>query len=96
MKRKNTRSLSDIFSEILQESPMGAGVVASLVYESWDRVLGPSVARVCSNKEFQDGVLKVRVASALVRNQLKMQEALVVSRLNQDLHIKMVTRLILY
>lgn len=94
-KRSNEQNMGEALSEWLDRYRLRQGTDNSRVLQAWDEVMGPSVARQTSRKKVENGVLVIQLDSAVVRKELLMVKAKIVSAINEhvgrsaikDLHI---------
>jgi predicted nucleic acid-binding Zn ribbon protein len=94
-KRSNEQNMGEALSEWLDRYRLRQGTDNSRVLQAWDEVMGPSVARQTSRKKVENGVLIIQLDSSVVRKELLMVKAKIVSAINEhvgrsaikDLHI---------
>jgi len=87
--------MGEALSEWLDRYRLRQGTDNSRVLQAWDEVMGPSVARQTSRKKVENGVLIIQLDSSVVRKELLMVKAKIVSAINEhvgrsaikDLHI---------
>lgn len=82
MRRKETRSIDAILQQVLAENGMLDGLRKDNLFRCWDEMIGPEAAAQCLSRSYEDGVLKVKVRSAVLRSYLSMQLPQLVARLN--------------
>lgn len=89
--------LSDILPDLLDDA-IGAraseGLRAMHVVETWRRVLGVTMGRYCTGERFEAGTLFVNVRSAALRQELFMNKAAVVKKINAELGVDIVKTLV--
>ena len=94
-KRSNEQNMGEALSEWLDRYRLRQGTDNSMVLQAWDEVMGPSVARQTSRKKVENGVLIIQLDSSVVRKELLIVKAKIVSAINEhvgrsaikDLHI---------
>ncbi len=83
MRRKNTQALSDIIKEVMKQQHLNKGMLENRAVHYWEKVLGPSVARVTHRIYIRNGVLYVEMTSSVLRNELMMWKDKIINNLNQ-------------
>jgi hypothetical protein len=63
---------------------------AILVVKEWREMLGPAMVRYSENEVFENGALKVRIKSAVLRNDLFMQRTELIEKLNERIGRRLV------
>lgn len=86
--------LADILHQTVPDS-LVRGLDAVKVVNAWQAVLGPLMSRYSTNEQFSDGVLSVSIVSSVLRNELFVQRVLLIEKINDHLHCKLVRSLIL-
>ena len=66
------------------------------VVNTWRQMLGTTMVRYSEGEIFQDGALRVRIKSAVLRNDLFMQRTNLIEKLNQQLGNKIVFTITFY
>ena len=104
MRRENTKSISELLPEFIEENNLDEGLLRVHVFDAWETVLreiaSPAVspeqaAALTSRKFFRDGILTCTMASSIVRAQLRFQLEPLRRRVNSRLGGEVVTRIIL-
>ncbi len=67
---------------------------AILVVNVWREMLGPAMVRYSENEVFENGALKLRIKSAVLRNDLFMQRTELIDKLNEKIGRKLVFAII--
>ncbi len=70
------------------------GLDAILVVKEWREMLGPAMSRYSENEVFEDGALKLRIKSAVLRNDLFMQRTELIEKLNEKIGRRLVFAII--
>jgi predicted nucleic acid-binding Zn ribbon protein len=60
------------------------------LYDAWDKVLGPTIAKHTVSKQLIEGRLIIRLDSAALRNELAFSKSKIIQSLNDTLGTKMV------
>lgn len=95
MAYKKPALLSDILHKNLPDS-LTNGLNNVKVIEAWTAVLGPLMARYSANERFADGTLTVSIQSSVLRNELFMQRAVLIEKINAYLHGQIVRSIVLH
>ena len=82
MRRQDTQTITDLISEYLKDNNLEQGYLEQQVLASWDKTLGPLIARYTGEKEVRNGVLYVHIKSAPLRQELFGCRFQLVERLN--------------
>lgn len=85
---KKVQRIGDILTTDLRkivgiESAKGLDAVHAV--NTWRQILGPTMARYSEGETFENGALRVRIKSAVLRNDLFMQRTELIQKLNQQL-----------
>ena len=94
---KKVVSIGDVLNTSLRKvvGPKSMeGLDAILVVKVWREMLGPTMLRYSENEVFENGALKVRIKSAVLRNDLFMQRTELISKLNERIGRKLVFAII--
>lgn len=82
MKRKEAQSLDSVLAEWIRENDLEKPLLEHRVVEHWNEVLGPIVARFSKDIEIKDGMLRVRITNAALRQELFEQRFRLIQKLN--------------
>ena len=81
-KRRPT-TLADALASYLRQSGFAKRMQQAGIIEEWEELVGPQIAAVTSPESVtQDGVLRVRVATAPWANELSLMTPKILARLN--------------
>ena len=104
MKRQDARLISEYLKDFIEESHLSQGVLVGRVLSAWDEVVAEVTAGVyprsqaaslTASRFFKDGVLTCRMSSSMLRTQFKMNEAMLLHRLQSKLPENSVTSLVI-
>ena len=85
MRRANTQLLGDVLRDFLQENTTVARKLAETrAIQSWGGLLGEGAMKYTTHIYIRNGVLHVRLSSAVLRNELNMSRELLIARLNKE------------
>ena len=66
------------------------------VVNTWRQMLGPAMVRYSEGETFQDGALRIRIKSSVLRNDLFMQRTELIQKLNTQLGRQIVFAITFY
>ena len=96
---KKVQSIGDLLSGDLRKivGPESSKALDAVhVVNTWREMLGPTMIRYSEGETFQEGALKVRIKSAVLRNDLFMQRTELIQKLNQQLGRQIVFAITFY
>lgn len=82
MKRKDAQSLDSVIAEWIRENDLEKPLLEHRVVEQWDTILGPTIARYSRDISVNDGMLRVRITNAALRQELFEQRYKLIQKLN--------------
>ena len=96
---KKVQRIGEVLSTDLRkivgaESAKGLDAVHAI--DTWRNMLGPTMVRYSEGETFENGALKVRIKSAVLRNDLFMQRTELIQKLNQQLGRQIVFAITFY
>jgi predicted nucleic acid-binding Zn ribbon protein len=94
MKRSNTQSLADAIREYLQESRLEKPLKERKLVQSWEKLLGKSVAKATTKIYIKGGTLYVHLNSSVVKNELYMLQDEIVRKLNESAGEELVSSMV--
>ena len=83
MKRKDAQSLDSVIAEWIRENDLEKPLLEHRVVEQWDTILGPTIARYSRDISVKDGMLRVRITNAALRQELFEQRYKLINKLNE-------------
>ncbi len=84
MRRSNTQSLSDVLREYIHEMRMERKLKEVNALQSWEDLLGKTVARYTRNIYISNKTLFVTISSSVVKNELMMMREDIRRKLNEN------------
>ena len=84
MRRTKTVPLKEVIQEYLQALKMNRKLREVGLVNSWEKVVGKTIARATKNIYIIDQKLVVELHSSVVRNELLMIKQPLIERLNQE------------
>jgi len=82
-RRCTTQTIGDILGEILKSQNINKGLFEHRLIGLWGQIMGSSVERVTKQVYVNNGVMYVHLNSSVVRGELVMLKAKIISRLNE-------------
>ena len=82
MKRKEAQTLGSVLTEWIRENGLEKPLLEHRVVEQWADILGPMIARYSRDIEIKDGMLRVRITNAALRQELFEQRFRLIQKLN--------------
>ncbi len=95
MRRSKTVNISEIISALLKEQGLEGKLAENRLINSWEDVLGRSVARVTTNLYIKDRTLFVSLKSSIVRSELLMIRDEILKRLNERAGSEVIDKIVL-
>lgn len=83
MQKSNTQSLAEAIRAYLKDSKLEKPLKERQLVQSWEGLLGKSVARATSRIYLKDGRLFVHLTSSVVKNELYMLQEEIIRKLNE-------------
>lgn len=74
--------MDSVLAEWIRENDLEKPLLEHRVVEHWNKVLGPIVARFSKDIEIKDGMLRVRITNAALRQELFEQRFRLIQKLN--------------
>ena len=82
MTRKEPQSLDVILAQWIRENDLEKPLLEHRVVEQWEQILGKMIARYSRDIEVKDGLLRVRITNAALRQELFEQRFRLIKKLN--------------
>jgi predicted nucleic acid-binding Zn ribbon protein len=95
MERSNTQNIGDVIRAYLRESGLDKPLKERQLVQSWESLLGRSVARATTKIFIRDGKLFVYLNSSVIRNELFMLQDEILKKLNEAAGEELVREIIL-
>jgi predicted nucleic acid-binding Zn ribbon protein len=94
MRRSNTQPLSEVLREYIREMRMDKKLKEVDALQSWEELLGKSVARYTRNIYISNKVLYVSLSSSVVKNELFMMREEIVKKLNENAGTEIIEKIV--
>ena len=82
MTRKEPQSLDVILTQWIRENDLEKPLLEHRVVEQWAEILGKTIARYSRDIEIKEGMLRVRITNAALRQELFEQRFRLIQKLN--------------
>ena len=83
MQRCDVKSLAELLPQFLRDEGLETPLMQKRVIDSWDTVVGPTVARYTVTKYISNQVLHVKIQNPALRQDLSMMRQQLLKRLNE-------------
>ena len=84
MRRSNTQSLSEVLKEYIKENRIERKLKEVDVVQSWEKLLGKTVASYTRNIYIRKKILFVEISSSVVKNELFMMREEIRRKINEQ------------
>jgi len=94
MRRSNTQSLSDVLKEYIKSNHIERKLKEVDVVQSWENLLGKTIAKYTRNIYIRNKVLYVEISSSVVKNELFMMREEICRKINENAGEEIVRQMI--
>ena len=95
MRRSNTQSLSEVLRDYVKGTSIEKKLKEVDIVQSWEELLGKTIAHYTKNVTLKNGVLQVEVSSAVVKNELFLLRDEILRKLNENAGENLVSKIII-
>ena len=95
MRKSNTRKISEIIDEFLQNSGLKHKLNKARVINYWEELMGKAVARRTTSIYIKNKTLFVSFNSSVVKNEIMMMRQQIVDALNKKVGEKIIDNLVI-
>jgi predicted nucleic acid-binding Zn ribbon protein len=95
MPRSNDRSLGDAIREFLHSYHLEDKLNETRVIQSWEKIVGPMVAKHTNGLYIRNRLLFVKVDSAALRQELSFSRSKIVAALNEEVKSNVIEDIVL-
>lgn len=95
MKRSNTQTLGEALREYIKEMRLERKLKEVDIVQSWETLLGKTIARYTRNIYLSRGILYVEISSSVVKNELLMMREEIRRKLNEQAGEELVLKIVL-
>jgi len=90
----NVSTVGELINKLIDAYRLRSRFTQVRVQNAWDKIMPNAVLNRTRSLYFNDGVLKIVVISAPLRNELNAMESELVSKLNQELGENVIERIV--
>lgn len=94
IKRKNEYSLKEVLDQLVKAYRLEGKLLETKVINSWEKVVGGIFAKHTSHLSIKNGILYVKLDSAVLRSELSMARSKLVESLNKEVGQKVIEDII--
>jgi len=94
MRRSKTLSLGEALGEFISENNFGRKLKEVDIVQSWELLLGKTIAHYTRNIELRNRILFVEISSGVVKNELFMMREEICRKLNENAGENLVDKII--
>jgi len=95
MRRSETLNISEIIASLLKEQGLENKLFENRLMNSWEELLGKTVAKATRSLYIKDRVLFVYISSSVVKHEIMMIRDDLVKRLNEKAGRKVIDKIVL-
>lgn len=96
MRPTNESPLGDVIKEMFRRYDLEEGVLAARAEEAWFTVVPAAFKNRTSTVRFSDGVIRITIDSAVVRNEILLSKNEWIERLNQEIGQVLIKDILLF
>jgi|TARA_B100000959_G_scaffold1100_1_gene1180 hypothetical protein len=95
LRKSNQQSIRAVIKRLLKNQKLEGRLKELDVLNNCEEVLGKNLMKYISNLSFRDGILVIKIKSAVVRNELSYQKNEILKKINQKTAKEIVKEIIL-
>ena len=95
MRKKGVISLEELLKKMSNKPKLKKKLDGVEALDQFDKILGSNLRKYVIDKYFNNGVIYISLSSSVLRNELSMQKAGLISSVNQNIGKKLVKDIIL-
>ncbi len=95
MRKSNQQSIRAVIKRLLKNQKLEGRLKELDVLNNCEEVLGKNLMKYISNLTIRDGILVIKIKSAVVRNELSYQKNEILKKINQKTAKEIVKEIIL-
>lgn len=95
MRKSNQQSIGAVIKKLLKNQKLEGRLQELDVLNNCEEVLGKNLMKYISNLSFREGILVIKMKSAVVRNELSYQKNEILKKINQKTAKEIVKEIIL-
>ncbi len=95
-KRENdSLSIQDLMQSFIKENNLSKGMQKIKIEEAWTNLMGQGVANYTEQVQLKNTTLIVKLSSSVLREELSYGKDKIIKMINDEMGVKVVTKLIL-
>jgi predicted nucleic acid-binding Zn ribbon protein len=94
MRRSVTQSLGDVLRDYIRENNIERKLKETDIVNSWEQVLGKTIAHYTRNVAIKNRILYVEISSAVVKNELFLIREEIVKKLNEKAGEELISKIV--
>lgn len=88
-------SIGDAIKQFLKESRIGGGIQALQIKETWEKLMGKTIANYTSDIQIIKGTLFISTDVAPLKNELIYQKDKIIERVNEHFGEKVINNVVI-
>lgn len=96
MRRTNTQRLGDLLHSFLREEGLETPLNEHRIVNAWPEVMGQAISRYTGKIDIRGNVMYIQIKSPALKNDLMMNRAQLIQRLNQHVGAQVITSIVFY
>jgi predicted nucleic acid-binding Zn ribbon protein len=85
MSNNNQMSLGDAIKQMLKKYNLDQKVTVTEIYQSWEKIMGPSINKHTQSIELREKILVIRLDSSAMRHELSFARPKIVEKINEHI-----------
>ena len=94
MRKSNTEKLSQVLRNYIEENKLQPKLSELNIVDSWEEMMGKTVASYTEELRISNGTLFVKVSSPILRNELVMMREQMKKRLNENAGAEVIRQIV--
>ena len=94
MKRTEAQTVGDIITQLLKQEKLDTALDEQRASALWPEIVGSGVNSYTIGRSVKNGVMTVRISSAALRNELMLNRAGIITRINEALGHEVIKEII--
>jgi len=94
MRKSNTQAIGEVLREYIREMKMDKKLKETEIIQSWESLMGKTIASYTSNIYISRGILFIELTSSVVKNELIMLREDIRNRLNELAGEELITKIV--
>lgn len=96
MRPTNESPLGEVIKEMFRRYDLEDGVLAAQAEEAWFTIVPVAIRNRTSRVKFSDGVIRITIDSAVIRNEIMLSKSDWINRLNQEIGQELIRDILLF